>query len=148
MINIRNSLLWGVSFAGLFLGLQIGFYELVGHEYYFKYHSVEFSKVDDGNNALVFESDVVTRRLVHYEWNDILHCDTGVNGDYVYFSNYESSATVDGMGERKKNPWNYLGRFPRDANCYLRSIAEVQLPYGYYKPQISFSEPFHIPPKN
>lgn len=147
MIDLKKSLIYAAAFPVLFVLAQVLFYSLSPTNYYFKYYSVEFERVDFENNSIVFLSDNETYRRVRYEWDDTLFCDTG-HGMLFFSQNPPTTGVVDGARERKKRPWNYRGEMPKSGTtCYLKSAPTISLPLGFSKSQVILSKPFTIPPR-
>ena len=131
--------------AGLTASVQFAFYNIMPAKYWFEYESVRPVQPVRAGRRLDLVSTAAIYRRVDMRWNDVLRCRFG---DGRGFRIVSTVATSDDdveprpMGEKV---WTYGRHAPvAGAQCYIRSVITVRLPYGAEKSQVITGDFFTV----
>ena len=124
--------------------LQVAYERLSPDYFWVEYAGTRVS--DQSENGIKFESAAVFPRGGRASWNDVLKCDINGNGNFTFFSFYESSARLEPDNDFSFDggDWLYPARFPRNADCFIDNGIEVRTPLGFTKVETTKSPIFTI----
>ena len=120
--------------------------EKTPREYYFDYDRIEVVEPVIIGEPLRFRSYVDRRDGIDLEFNDTLFCDLFDGQGFANYSTAPKAILHDAPKSQSAaagRPWIYQGATPRrPAECFLRAVPKVLLPYDLKKRQVITTEKF------